>query len=57
MRRLSCIVNFYIINPLEATVLLQSSWNITKMFDVMYLPQIRIWVMSGQKLGHYVKFL
>ena len=31
----SCVVNIYVVHPLEATVLLQSSWNFTRIFDMM----------------------
>ena len=30
----SCVVNIYVVHPLEATVLLQSSLNFTRMFDM-----------------------
>ena len=31
----SCVANIYIVHPLEATILLQSSVNFTRMFDMV----------------------
>ena len=45
MRRLLCIINFYVVHPLEATVLLQSSRNFTRMFGMMIS-------LSGLNMGH-----
>jgi len=56
-RRPSCVVrrvSTFDVYTLETTFVIHFFKNFVRMF-VLNLGQVRIWVMSGQKLGHQVK--